>query len=118
MGQVYRLVSELPPQPCKRRRIARRVIDAVLDVPVSEAVLNEPRVCHLIRKGKAASVAQHVGMGRQGQLGHFARAADRKPCRNTAQGGSVLTKKTSVSSFIFARSASQKAADGGRTPRR
>jgi hypothetical protein len=101
-------VSEVLPQSFKPRRIARRVNDGVLNVPVSEVVLNEPRVCHLIRKGKAASVAQHVGLGRQGQLGQLAIAADRKPCRNTAQGASVLTHEESVClRFIFARSASQ-----------
>jgi hypothetical protein len=34
----------------------------VLNIPVSEIILNEPRVCTLVGQGEAASVAQHVGM--------------------------------------------------------
>jgi hypothetical protein len=36
----------------------------VLNVPVSEIVLNEPLVCALVGKGKAVSVAEHVRMGK------------------------------------------------------
>jgi hypothetical protein len=32
----------------------------VLNVPVTEIILNEPRVRALIGKGEAASVAEHV----------------------------------------------------------
>jgi hypothetical protein len=39
----------------------------VLDVPVSEVILNEPSICALIGQGEAASVAQHVAMDEQGR---------------------------------------------------
>ena len=39
----------------------------VLDVAVSEIILNEPRISTLIGQGKAASVAEHVGMSEQGE---------------------------------------------------
>jgi hypothetical protein len=39
----------------------------VLNVAVSEVILNEPRIRALIGKSEATSVAQHVGMAKQGQ---------------------------------------------------
>jgi hypothetical protein len=39
----------------------------VLNVPVSEIILNEPRIRALVGQCEAASVAQHVRMGKQGQ---------------------------------------------------
>jgi hypothetical protein len=38
-----------------------------LNVAVSEVILNEPRIRALVGQSEAASVAQHVGMGEQGQ---------------------------------------------------
>ena len=49
-----------PPQPLKPCRVGGGVPDGVLDVPVSEVILNEPRIRALIGEGEAASVAQHV----------------------------------------------------------
>ena len=51
-------------EPC---RVCGRVPDGVLNVPVSKIVLNEPRIRALVGQGEAASVAQHVRMGKQGQ---------------------------------------------------
>ena len=51
-------------KPC---RVGGRVLDGVLNVPVPEIILNEPRVRALVGQGEAASVAQHVRMGEQGQ---------------------------------------------------
>jgi hypothetical protein len=48
-------------------RIGRRVFDGVLDIAVSEIVLNEPRIGSLVGQSEAAGVAQHVGMGEQRQ---------------------------------------------------
>ena len=56
-----------PPQLLEPCRVGGRVLDGVLDVPVSEVILNEPSIRALIGQGEAASVAQHVGMGEQGQ---------------------------------------------------
>jgi len=39
----------------------------VLNVPVPEIILYEPRVRALVGQGEAASVAQHVRMGKQGR---------------------------------------------------
>src|SRR5271166_4720195 len=41
------------------RRVGRRVLDGVLNVPVPEIILNEPRISALVSQGEAASVAQH-----------------------------------------------------------
>jgi len=57
----------LPPELFEPCRVGGGVPDGVLNVPVSEIVLNEPRVRALIGKGEAASVAQHVRMGEQWQ---------------------------------------------------
>jgi lysophospholipase L1-like esterase len=38
----------------------------VLNIPMSEKILNEPRVRSLIGQGKAASVTQHVRVGNEG----------------------------------------------------
>ena len=59
----------LPPKPLEPRRIGRRIAHGVLNVPVAQIVLNQSRVRALIRKGEAASVAEHVRMGGQGQVG-------------------------------------------------
>ena len=39
----------------------------MLNVAVSEIILNEPRISALVGEREAASVAQHVGMSEQGQ---------------------------------------------------
>ena len=65
MDGRYRPVSA--PQLFKSRRVGGRVLDGVLNVPVSEIVLNEPRIRALVGQGEAASVAQHVRMGEQRQ---------------------------------------------------
>ena len=67
------------PQSFKSCRVCRRVNDGVPDVPVSQIVLNEPRICPLVGQGEAASVAQHVRMGGQGQPGQLSIFPDRQP---------------------------------------
>lgn len=52
----------LPPQLFKPCRVGGGVADGVLNVAVPEVVLNEPNVCALVGAGKAAGMAQHVGM--------------------------------------------------------
>ena len=56
----------LPPKLFEAGRVRRRVFDGMLNLPVSEVILNEPRIRALVGKGEAASVAQHVRMGKQG----------------------------------------------------
>jgi hypothetical protein len=57
----------LSPQLFKPRLVGGGVLDGVPNVSVSEKILNEPRVGSLIGEGEAASVAQHVRVGNQGQ---------------------------------------------------
>ena len=55
--------------------VGGRVLDGVLNVPMSEVILNEPRIRALVGQSEAASVAQHVGMGAKGKAaGSVARA--------------------------------------------
>jgi hypothetical protein len=61
----------------------RRVLDGVLNVPVSKKILNESRVGSLVGQGEAASVAQHVRVGNQGQGGcHAVRLQKQIDCRS------------------------------------
>jgi hypothetical protein len=57
----------LSPQLFKPCRVRGSVLDGVLNVPVSKKILNEPRVGSLVGQSKAASVAEHVRMGNEGQ---------------------------------------------------
>lgn len=41
----------------------------MLDVPVPQVILDEPRIRSLVGKREAASVAKHVRMSEQGQFG-------------------------------------------------
>jgi hypothetical protein len=51
----------------RAHRVARRVLDGVLNVPVSEVILNEPRIRAMVGQSEAAGVAQHVRMGEDGR---------------------------------------------------
>ena len=51
----------------------------MLDIPMPQIVLDEPGIRALIGQSKAAGVAEHVGMGGQGEPGPFAIAADGGP---------------------------------------
>jgi hypothetical protein len=53
----------------------------MLYVPMPEVVLNQSRIRALIRQSEAAGMAEHVGMGGQGQPGQLPIAADRRPSR-------------------------------------
>lgn len=86
----------LPPKLFEPCRIGGGVSDRMLNVPVSKIILNQARVCPLIREGEAAGMAKHVGMGGQGKPGHLAIFADRNPGRPAVQGGAALTHKESV----------------------
>ena len=67
---VYRhikVVAGSPPELLEASGVGRGVPDGVLDVAVSEVILNEPCIRALVGKGEAAGVAQHVRMGEQGE---------------------------------------------------
>jgi hypothetical protein len=55
------------PQLFEPGRVGGRVLDGVLNVPMPQVILNEPRIRALVGKSEAANVAQHVRMGKQGQ---------------------------------------------------
>ena len=82
-----------PPQLFEACRIGRRVLDGVLNVPVSEVILNEPRIRALVGQSEAASVAQHVGMGEQGQGSGGAVCPQEEIDRRTVQRLPLLADK-------------------------
>jgi len=51
-----------PPQLLEPCRVGGGVLDGVLNVPVSEKILNEPGIRALVGQGEAARVPQHVRM--------------------------------------------------------
>ena len=53
-----------PPQLLEPCRVGGRVLDGVLNIAMSEVILNEPRISALVGQGEAASVAQHVASTR------------------------------------------------------
>jgi hypothetical protein len=57
------------PQLLEPGGVARGVFDGVLNVAMSEIILNEPRVSAPVGERKAAGVAQHVSMCQEGQGG-------------------------------------------------
>ena len=47
-GALIQDLDDLPPQPLKPRRIGHRVADGVLNIPMPQIILNEPRIRALI----------------------------------------------------------------------
>ena len=84
------------------------VPDGVLNVSMSEIILNDPGVGSLVGKREAASMTQHVGMGREGQDGGFAanlqliRAAGRSWTRMpAARGRSTMGMESETNRFLL-----------------
>src|SRR5262245_59947851 len=71
----------LPPQLFKPPRIGCRIHDGVLNIPVAEIILNEPRIRASIRQSEATGMAQHVRVGGQGKARTLAIGADCQPRR-------------------------------------
>jgi len=65
----------------------------VLNVPVSEVILNEPRVRALVGQSEAASVAQHVRMGEDGHGSGGTVCPQKKIDRRTVQRLTLLADK-------------------------
>jgi hypothetical protein len=61
------LIASSTPCSTPFHRVGGRVLNGVLNVPVSKIVLHEPRIRALVGQCEAARVAQHVRMGKQGQ---------------------------------------------------
>ena len=53
--------------------------DGVLNIPVPQIALYQPRVCPLVGQSKAARMAQHVRVSLNGQGGGESRKQDVKP---------------------------------------
>ncbi len=83
----------------------------MLNVPVPQVVLNQARVHALIGKGKAAGVAQHVGMGEQGQGSEGAVFAQRQIDSRTVQRRTLLTDKERLAGRLHPGAFFQSAAD-------
>ena len=95
--------SDLPPQPLEPRRVGSGIFDGVLNIPVSQVVLNQPRVGALVGQGKAACMAQHMRVSIHGQACELAIGADRQPGRFTAQGATPFTDKERISLRLHSR---------------
>jgi hypothetical protein len=100
-----------------RAALVAVVFDGVLNVAVSEVILNEPRIRALVGEGEAAGVAQHVGMGEQGQDsgGGVFRSA-RLTVERCNSFRCSLTKNVLPIGFIRARCFSQAATATARSP--
>jgi hypothetical protein len=59
--------SYLPPQFFKPGGVAGGVSNGVLDVAMAEIILNQASIRALVGEREAASMAEHVGMGKKGQ---------------------------------------------------
>lgn len=75
----------LPPQSFKPCLIGSCIPDGVLNIPMAEVILNQPRVRPLIGQGKAARMPQHVRMGGKGKPGELAIAPDQHPRHLSAE---------------------------------
>jgi len=60
-------LGTLGPEAPEPTRHQRGVPDGVLDVPVSEVVLNQPRVCASVGEVEARRMSQHVRVDREGR---------------------------------------------------
>src|SRR5258708_19515355 len=69
----------LGPEAPEPTRHQRGVPDGVLDVPVSEVVLNQPRVRPSVGEVEARRVSQHVRVDREGEPGPLASASGELP---------------------------------------
>ena len=84
----------------------------MLNVPVSEIILNEPRIRALVGQGEAASVAQHVGMGEQGQGSGFAVGFHEQVDGGSVQRLALLTDKERLAGRLHPGAFFQPCADG------
>src|SRR2546422_9606509 len=93
----------LPPQPFKPCRIGGRVPDGVLNVPVSQVVLNQPRVGALVGQGNAARMAQYVRVCINGQTCTSAIITDHEPYGLPAEWAASLTEQERVALWLHLR---------------
>jgi hypothetical protein len=77
-GLIGRLMSTrlVFPQPVEPIRAQVGVAHRVLDIPMSEVVLQRPGIDAVIGQLEAAGMAKHVGMDREWHLGGLPKALD------------------------------------------
>src|SRR2546422_3387832 len=97
----FLLVSSLPPQPFKPCGIGGGVLDGMLNIPMAEIVLNQPRIGTLVGEGKAAGMAEHMRVCLNRQACVFAIAADHEPYRLTTERAAPLTIRLRLHSRPF-----------------
>src|SRR5947207_2913281 len=96
-------------EPC---RISGGISDGVLNVAVAEIILDEPGVGSLVGQGEAASMAQHVGMGREGQGGRLAASVQNQIDGRAVQGPALLTDKKRLAGRLHPGALLEPCADG------
>jgi hypothetical protein len=107
-----KLLLKLPPQLLEPRRVGGGVPDGVLNVPMPQIILNQSRIGSLVGKGKATGVAQHVGMGREGQGGGLAARIEKQINGRTVQRLALLTNKKRLAGRPHPGSLLEPCADG------
>lgn len=101
----------LSPKLLEPGRISGRVPDGVLNAPMPQVVLDQPRVRALVGQGEAASMAQHVGMSGQGKARRLAIAADRNPSHFAAQRAAAFADEEGVRLRLHPGAVSQPSLD-------
>ena len=84
----------------------------MLNVAVPEIILNEPRIGSLVGESEAAGVAQHVGMGEEGQGGGRAVSLQRKIHGRAVQGLALLTHEERLALRLHPGALPEPCADG------
>jgi len=100
------------PQLLEPGGVARGVFDGVLNVAMSEIILNEPRGSALVGECKAARVAQHVRMGPEGQGGGLAVCLQSQIDRGRVQRRPLLADKEALGGRLHPGALFQPRADG------
>jgi hypothetical protein len=108
MSSAIRLSPQLF-EPC---RVRGSVLDGVLNVPVSKKILNESRVGSLVGQSKAASVAEHVRMGNEGQGSGQAVRFQKQIDRRSMQRPALLADKETLAGWFHPGAFFQPCADG------
>ena len=83
----------LPPQLLKPVRIGGGIEHGMLNFAMSEIVLNEPGFSALVGEGKAAGMAQHVGMDVHRELGLLTVFVQQQVDGRAVQGLAPLTEE-------------------------
>jgi hypothetical protein len=84
----------------------------VLNVPTPEIILNEPGIGSLVGKRKAAGMAQHVGMGREGEGGCAAARVEQQIDGRAMQRLALLADKKRLAGGLHPGALLEPCADG------